>query len=65
MLRNQFSELTTKYGDEFRNSIVIVREGFNGKNIYKGKAIATPKEILDRKVIGISSYKNITVWVIE
>lgn len=65
-LRELYIDLAMHYGDEFRQSKVIITD-INGKIVYyEGKAKNTPKELLDKRLfITSSNKKGMTVFKIE
>lgn len=66
MLRNHFMSMTSECGDEFRNSIIIVRQGVETRKlIYKGKAKDIPLNLLDNKLLIISNENNKTCYIIS
>lgn len=65
ILRNIFADLAEAFGDDFRNSKIIVREGNNRKLAYKGAAIKTPAELLDREVLVQSNELGKALYVVK
>jgi len=65
-LRELYIDLAMNYGDEFRQSKVIITD-IDGKTVcYRGKAKNTPTELLDKRLLVTSSTRNgKTVFKIE
>lgn len=54
MLRSTFIEMAERFGEEFRNHMVIVKD-MAGRTLYKGKAINIDRRILDDNVLVCAS----------